>query len=662
VTLFSRLKLRTKLLLLLGLSTLAVVTSIAVSASFMHQRMIDDRIDKVHSIVLASIGFAQSLQARVDAHQISQEQAIATFRDEVHRMRFGAEDDYLLVQTYDGTVVMHGGDPKREGKMTASKDSRGRLTGELIRDIFATADGGVIWYQALKPGKAAPQDKVSYVRRYAPWQMAFIAGAWVDDLEVAYRTRLLQLGMVGGGILGVTLLAAWLVNRDITHSLGDLRGAMGRLAHGDLATDVPGTTRRDEVGDMAQAVLVFREQMVERSQLAAEQVDGQRAAEEKRAALIHMADSIEAATEAALEQIRQRIVVMTATADKMTASADRTGVAAGTASTAAANALSNAQTVASAAEQLTASIREIGGQVNRSSQVVSQAVAAGAETRATIEALNQQVEQIGAVANMIGEIAARTNLLALNATIEAARAGDAGKGFAVVASEVKALANQTARSTQEISRHIGLVRSATGASVSAVLRIEQTITDISAIAGSIAAAVEQQSATTAEIARNVVETAATATEMTTRTSEVSSEAGQTSHHAEAVRDNASGLNAAMGDLRHSLIRVVRTATSDVDRRIHRRFDVDLPARLTAAGQSCEVRVIDLSDGGARVRGMTALQVGERGTLDIKGVGFPLPVVVNRCDDDILRLTFVLDEAMAARLSGTAERLAQRQAA
>jgi len=346
----------------------------------------------------------------------------------------------------------------------------------------------------------------------------------------------------------------------------------------------------------------------------------------------------------------------------MTASADRTGVAAGTASTAAANALSNAQTVASAAEQLTASIREIGGQVNRSSQVVSQAVAAGAETRATIEALNQQVEQIGAVANMIGEIAARTNLLALNATIEAARAGDAGKGFAVVASEVKALANQTARSTQEISRHIGLVRSATGASVSAVLRIEQTITDISAIAGSIAAAVEQQSATTAEIARNVVETAATATEMTTRTSEVSSEAGQTSHHAEAVRDNASGLNAAMGDLRHSLIRVVRTATSDVDRRIHRRFDVDLPARLTAAGQSCEVRVIDLSDGGARVRGMTALQVGERGTLDIKGVGFPLPVVVNRFDDDILRLTFVLDEAMAARLSGTAERLAQRQAA
>ena len=126
--------------------------------------------------------------------------------------------------------------------------------------------------------------------------------------------------------------------------------------------------------------------------------------------------------------------------------------------------------------------------------MVGRAVAAGGEARGKMEALNAQVDRIGAVANMIGEIAARTNLLALNATIEAARAGDAGKGFAVVASEVKLLATQTARSTEEITRHIGDVRSATDASVAAVGRIEQTIGEINAIAGTIAAAVQEQGA------------------------------------------------------------------------------------------------------------------------------------------------------------------------
>ena len=170
---------------------------------------------------------------------------------------------------------------------------------------------------------------------------------------------------------------------------------------------------------------------------------------------------------------------------------------------------------------------------------------------------------------MIGEIAAKTNLLALNATIEAARAGDAGKGFAVVASEVKALATQTARSTEEIARHIGEVRGATGASVAAVARIEQTISEINAIAGSIAAAVEQQGAATAEIARNVAETAAAANEMTSRTTEVSAEAEQTGIHAADVRENAVALNTAVGELRHSVIRVVRTSTPEVDRRADR---------------------------------------------------------------------------------------------
>ena len=569
------LRLRTKLVFLMGMSALALVISIGAAGSLMRQRMIDDRIDKLRAVVISAMGFAQSLQAGVDAHQITQEQALATFRNDLHRVRFGAEDDYLLIQTFDGMVVIHGGDPRREGKPTASKDETGRSTAELARTVLNTADSGVIWYRALKPGKTKPQAKVSYIARFAPWQMVFIAGAWVDDLNATSQANLLRLGAMGGVVLAITLLVAWMVNLDITRSLSNLKDAMTELSRGRLATAIPGTNRRDEVGAMAQAALIFKDHMVKAGQLTAEQAEQQRRAEvQKRAALVKMAEVIETETDVALGHIRQRTDTMTATADEMGASAARTGVAAETAGAAAARALANAESVSGAAEQLTASIREIGSQVGQSAAVVGRAVTAGSETRATIEALNREVEQIGTVADMIGAIAAKTNLLALNATIEAARAGDAGKGFAVVASEVKQLATQTARSTVEIARHIGQVRSATEASVAAVVRIEQTITEINAIAGSIAEAVEQQGMATAEIARNVTETATAANEMTTRTAEVSTEARQTGRHAAEVRETAIGLNDAMEELHHSVVHAVRTSTTEVDRRADVRYEVE----------------------------------------------------------------------------------------
>ena len=247
----------------------------------------------------------------------------------------------------------------------------------------------------------------------------------------------------------------------------------------------------------------------------------------------------------------------------MSASASRTEASAERAAKAAAQALANAQTVASAAEQLIASSREIGGQVSHSATAVSHAVQVGQETRNTIAALNTEVERIGAVADMIGEIAAKTNLLALNATIEAARAGVAGKGFAVVASEVKQLANQTARSTQEISQHIAQVRSATTASVEAVSRIEERITEISAIAGSITTAVEMQDAATAEIARTAAETASAAQEMATRVGEVSAEASKTDQYANEVNESAAALNKAVEQLGTSVIKVVRSSTAEM---------------------------------------------------------------------------------------------------
>jgi methyl-accepting chemotaxis protein len=473
-----------------------------------------------------------------------------------------------------------------------------------------------------------------------------------------------RLSMVtAASAIVIGLLLAVLIGRGISRPIIALTGAMRQLADGNLDAAIPNATRRDELGEMARTVEVFKNNAVEMRRLQTQQAeDRQHAEQEKRTALARMADTIESQTGVALEQVRQRTAAMTATADAMRDSAARTGHAADTAAGAAALATANAQTVASAADQLSASIREIGAQVSESSAVVGRAVAAGANTRTTIEALNQEVEQIHAVADMIGEIAARTNLLALNATIEAARAGDAGKGFAVVANEVKQLATQTAHSTAEIARHIGQVRSATGTAVEAVVGIERTITEISAIAGSIAAAVEQQGAATAEIARNVSGTAQAADEMTARTAEVSSEASDTGKRATDVRENAAGLTAAIEELRHAVVQAVRTSTPEVDRRAERRFEANLPCRVTAGGQTYRMRVADLTKAGAQLRGGAELAVGSQGVVEIDGVGFPLPFNVRSRDGEVLHVAFALDAATAARFSGMPERLTQRQAA
>ena len=431
------------------------------------------------------------------------------------------------------------------------------------------------------------------------------------------------------------------------------------LAEGHLNIAVHGTRRRDELGALAQSLEVFRAHMLKERDLAAAQVAEHRQAEvDKREALLRMADAVEHEIATAIGQVGAGTATLAETAASMQISATGTDASARGAASAAAQALTNARTAASEAGNLSDAIGEINRQMGQSTAIVQHAVQAGEEARSTMAALNETVGRIGVVADMIGGIAARTNLLALNATIEAARAGEAGKGFAVVAGEVKQLAMQTAQSTAEIGRHIGEVRRATGASVAAVGRIEQTIGDIQGIAALVAAAVEQQGIATAAIAGNVAETATAANEMTSRIDEVSAEASKTGERAVLLNDLAARLQSAVGELTVAVTRVVRTATPEVDRRGARRVPVDLPCRVSLAGlPAFTARVMDLSEGGAKLAAVEVPDPGTRGAISFDGVAAPIPCTVRAGGRGALHLAFVpgvdTEAAVQAILAGMA---------
>ena len=357
--------------------------------------------------------------------------------------------------------------------------------------------------------------------------------------DEAHRTLLGKAALLG---LVVALVAAgiFVAQSRVVRPIGRMTAAMRRLAGGDDGVAIPAQGRRDEIGAMAAAVQVFKDNLVRARALEAETAEARLAAEEQRRRAVRaMADSFESEVGGIVGSVSASTAQLQATAQTLSATATRTAGRSGTVAASANEAAANVSMVAAAAEELGASVQEIGRQVAGSAALAQAAVTEADQSARLMEALSGGAARIGDVLGLISTIASQTNLLALNATIEAARAGEAGRGFAVVASEVKALAGQTSRATEEIAAQISQIQDATRQAVSAIGGIAARIREISGVSTAIAAAVEEQGAATQEIVRNVGQAAAGTGAVTAIIAEVAGAVDETEAVAGEVLASAS---------------------------------------------------------------------------------------------------------------------------
>jgi aerotaxis receptor len=499
---------------------------------------------------------------------------------------------------------------------------------------------GSLLHEGIEPalglarqGKSAELDAL-FAKRMPPlFQAVFDADRALVARQVqsgrdAYQRAVASMNwrlMIGAALAGAGLIAVlvvgWTLYRGIERPLRVLEANLRAIARNEWDQEIATPAMQEYRG----VVAMLRSTRAHLAFAGWQRREAERKAETVRHETVEaMAIRIETEAGGSVERVGQRAQAMREEANAMTASADRVNANSERTAVAVDHALKNVQLVAAASEELAASIREVASQVDHASLVARDASGKGADAREAIRSLASAGERISTVVRLIADIASQTNLLALNATIEAARAGEAGKGFAVVASEVKALATQTANATTEITQQIDSLRAATLAAVTQVEAVGQTLDTVAEVSVSVAAAIEQQTAATHEIARNVAESGAAMQRITSLMAEVSREANSAGEQAGQLLGDVGAVADDVVALRTALVRTVRTATIEADRRLAPRVAVDVPCSvsLDAGGASISARLQDLSSRGATIEVATVdgILAGKLGQIILPHAG------------------------------------------
>jgi methyl-accepting chemotaxis protein len=465
------------------------------------------------------------------------------------------------------------------------------------------------------------------------------------SFDAAMDKVLSIIGFSALAVLGITIPVAMFAARRIAQPLTDMTGAMGRLAEGDTALEIPGLGRSDEVGTMAEALEKFREQAEANAAFEAAAAI-ERAARDRRQAMVEsLTQEFGGSVASIMDRLRDSAGGMRDASVSMASASEQTrNRVADTANGAQQNS-SNLAAVAAATEEMTASVTEISRQVAEAARAAQDAVERANTTGATVRGLAESADQIGDVVRLITDIAGQTNLLALNATIEAARAGDAGKGFAVVASEVKTLASQTARATEQISAQINAIQAATGDAVGAVQEVANAIQRVNGVASAIAAAVEEQDAVTRDISASVQSVAKQndeAARAMREVSDVAEGARASSGTVKTAAETVADVTGRLGEQVDGFLTDMRTDWERVD-------GAKTPMLIaTKGGTAQQAALIEIARDGASLRGDGAFKPGMMVELALAGVGAALPARVVLAEGGRIGLAFAQNaESLAA---------------